>query len=118
MEDKSRDLFKDKIGPVLGSGVSFPKQTVSMLRGFVVYIYLKNDNPIYIGRSGKGILRAMDECHDVAMEEFDELVVFQTKDHPDSVKVEKLLIKTFKPYLNIHGLKGHTNWQKVYNTPL
>ena len=103
-EDKPRELFKEKMGAVLGSGVSFPKDTISLLRGFVIYVYLKNNEPIYIGRSLRGILRAIDHRHTKALEEFDELIVFQTKDHEDSVKAEKLLIKEFKPYLNTQGV--------------
>ncbi len=106
--DNSR--FKSQIKELVGNGISFPAKTINILRGCVVYLYLKNKEAIYIGMSKRGMLRALDERHK-GIEGYDEFVIYQAKTPEDAVKAEVIMIKALKPKLNIMH-NGKAKWKR------
>ena len=95
-----RIFFEQKIRQMLDDGIGFSFKTVNLLLRSVIYIYLKDQKIIYVGRSKRGILRAVDPRHSQIMRNYDRLLVYPIKNEDDAEVIEAVLIKAFKPKYN------------------
>ena len=98
-----REEFKQTVKDLLGNGISFPVDIIDILKSNCIYIYLNNNDALYIGKSQNGILRALDKRHSKkVIKECDELVIYKAKDYDSMMKAERLLIRNLNPKYNLH----------------
>lgn len=102
---KPREIFKEKILSLLNEGISFKRETVEIFNGYVVYIFLKRNKPIYIGMSQDGIRRALSKQsrNKEVLEQYDRLWIYRANDLQAAKDAEKILIITLNPKYNSTG---------------
>ena len=102
-----RELFKDKITEWVKGGVSFGRSTAELLRGPCVYLFLKENEPLYIGMSEYGLSRVFSTHHNKyfseVLSEYDEVLIYQVKDAKAARDTEALMISSLRPRANIRG---------------
>lgn len=105
---QAREIFKEKLLSLLNEGISFKRETIDLLKGYVVYIFLKRGKPIYIGMSQKGILRALErdqtsKKNPEILRSFDKLWIYRANDLRAAKEAEKILITTLNPKYNLNS---------------
>jgi len=88
---------------VEGAGQSFKGDDFRMLCRPCVYVFLKDELPIYVGMSGYGMQRAAQHKHpqaEIARAECDEVRVFPCRSRNAAIKLETLLIGKTQPKYN------------------
>ncbi len=98
-----REIFKEKLLSLLNEGISFKRETIDLLRGYIVYIFLKQRKPIYIGMSSRGILRTLDHRNKKILESFDQVWIYRANDLQAAKDAERILIATLNPKYNLSG---------------
>ena len=86
----------------LGEGLSFPGLTVQSLSGPCIYVWLRNDVPLYVGMSRHGITRPCGPNHHaLAIRSTDELLVYPVETVASARILERLLIERLRPARNV-----------------
>lgn len=87
----------------LGEGLSFTGATVQALSGPCIYVWLRNDVPLYVGMSRHGITRPCGPNHHaLAIRSTDELLVYPVETVASARRLERLLIERLRPERNVH----------------
>ncbi len=80
-------------------------ETVIPLRGMfghVVYMFMENDTPVYVGRSKNGLSRPFGLNHKLRSlrSRLHEIRIFVCETHDEAVALERKLIKKLEPTYN------------------
>ncbi len=105
MAETPREIFKKKLLSLLNEGISFKRETIEIFDGYIVYIFLKRNKPIYIGMSRYGIRRALSRQNrsKEVLEQYDRLWIYRANDFQAAKDAEKILITALNPEYNRTG---------------
>ena len=98
----------------------------------VIYLYLYNDEVVYVGQSNRGIVKRVKEhCKEIRFYGLTDVYYYELSSTQDASAHEAYWIKYYKPILNIqrpsltYGLKRKptVQWKKypfeiIYDEPL
>lgn len=101
-----REIFKEKLLSLLNEGILFKRETIDILNGYAVYIFLKRNNkrPIYIGMSKDGIRRVLStQRRKEILEQYDQVLIYRANDLRAAKEAEKILIAALNPKYNLRG---------------
>jgi hypothetical protein len=92
--------FKRLILP--SGGVRFDGEEFRRLCRPLVYMFLKDNTPLYIGFSAAGLARPSQNAHHAkrARQEADEILIWPTKTEADARELESILIFAMQPKYN------------------
>ena len=92
------------------AGADFNGDALRQLCKPCVYVFLKDDLVLYVGRSRRGLRRIFDMAHKaarIALEECTSFRIFPCVDNESSQKLEDVLISRLRPNMNKAGRKKH-----------
>lgn len=101
-EDGDRAARRGRIRSILdrSHGVLFDAQSLESWRGPIVYVALKDAQPVYVGCSRQGLRRVFSQHHKGQAFIGADLMVWCMPSLEDMYRLERLLIEGLKPALN------------------
>ena len=97
----SKETFDGLIVP--NGGSRFSGDDFRLMGGPIVYCFLRQNTPLYVGMSKAGLSRPGARVHkqaETARRECDEVLIFPVRNAADASKLERLLISVFRPEYN------------------
>ena len=94
------------------AGQSFKGEDFRSLLRPCVYMFLRENVPIYIGMSGNGIERVAGRSHHKALnarQECDEVRVYPCVSVDAAYKLERILVGRTQPRYNVNELRHYVN---------
>ena len=103
------------------SGAEFTGDAFRLFCGPIVYLFLRDGKPLYIGMSSAGLSRPGGRVHHkaAARDQADQVKTWSCRTVRDARKLEAILIHQLKPSMNGRG-QGHTNVElgEIYSMPI
>ena len=87
-------------------GIEFSGVDVLRLRGPVVYLVMRGEQPMYVGMSRNGLARPFGRKHLTGLTEDDRLQVWPVASEDAAFELERLLIARLQPAWNRQRVDG------------
>lgn len=96
-----------------GSGAEFTGDAFRLFCGPIVYLFMREGKPLYIGMSSSGLARPGGRVHhkSLARDQADQVKTWSCRTTRDARKLESILIDQLRPPMNKRGI-AHTNVER------